>query len=101
MIAQLLTGGNERLRNGGLLVLRVVSGAIFIAHGFGDVFEAGVGANIQNYEDAGIPFPALAAPFAAYMQLVGGAMLIVGALTRPIALGLVVVMRRPDLRSPG
>jgi len=76
----------------GLLILRLAVAAVFIRHGWGDVFEAGVSNNVANYGDAGIPLPALAAPFAAYIQLFGGAALVVGALTRPVSAGLVVVM---------
>ncbi len=76
----------------GLLVLRLAVAAVFIAHGAGDVFEAGVSNNIQNYRDAGIPLPALAAPFAAYIQLFGGILFVFGALTRPLSAGFIVVM---------
>ncbi len=76
----------------GLLVLRLAVAAVFIAHGWGDVFDAGVSNNIQNYGDAGIPLPALAAPFAAYIQLVGGLVIVVGALTRPLSAGFTIVM---------
>jgi len=76
----------------GLLVLRLAVAAVFIAHGWGDVFEAGVANNVENYRDAGIPLPALSAPFAAYVQLLGGVAVAFGVLTRPISAGFVVVM---------
>jgi putative oxidoreductase len=76
----------------GLLILRLAVAAVFIAHGWGDVFEAGVSTNIQNYRDAGIPLPALAAPYTAYIQLVGGIVFVFGALTRPLSAGFIVVM---------
>jgi putative oxidoreductase len=76
----------------GLLVLRVAVGAIFIVHGAGDIFEAGVSNNIQNYRDAGIPLAELSAPFAAYVQFLGGIMLIAGVLSRVVAIGMVIVM---------
>ncbi|OLT12367.1 hypothetical protein BJF78_03875 [Pseudonocardia sp. CNS-139] len=76
----------------GLLVLRVVAGLVFVVHGAGDIFEAGVSANVENYRGAGIPLPELSAPFAAYVQFLGGLLLIVGALARVVSLGLVVVM---------
>jgi len=76
----------------GLLVLRLAAGAVFVAHGWGDVFEAGVSNNIPNYQDAGIPLAALSAPFAAYIQLFGGVLLVLGALTRPLSAGFIVVM---------
>ncbi len=76
----------------GLLILRLAVAAVFIVHGWGDVFEAGVANNVENYRDAGIPLPALSAPFAAYVQLLGGILLVLGALTRPVSAGLIIVM---------
>lgn len=77
----------------GLLVLRLAVGAVFIAHGWGDASQAGGAAtNIANYRDAGIPLPELSAWFGAYMQLLGGIVVLFGALTRLIAVGFAVVM---------
>ncbi len=76
----------------GLLILRLAVAAVFIAHGWGDVIEAGVSTNIENYRGAGIPLPELSAPFAAYIQLFGGILFMLGALTRPISAGFIVVM---------
>ena len=76
----------------GLLVLRLAVAAVFIAHGWGDVFGAGVSTNIQNFRDAGIPLPALAAPYTAYIQLFGGIAFVFGALTRALSAGFIVVM---------
>jgi putative oxidoreductase len=77
----------------GLLLLRLAVGAIFIAHGWGDASQpGGAGANVANYRDAGIPLPELTAWFGAYMQLLGGIVILFGALTRLISLGFAVVM---------
>lgn len=77
----------------GLLVLRLAVGVIFIAHGWGDATqEGGAGANVENYRGAGIPLPEVTAWFGAYMQLIGGVAVIVGALTRLVAAGLAAVM---------
>lgn len=94
MISNLLTDENRyRAQDAGLLLLRLATGAIFIAHGFGDLSqEGGVGANVENYRGAGIPLPELAAPFGAFMQFLGGIALIAGVITRLAGLGLVVVM---------
>ena len=93
MITRILAGDTHPVATDvGLLILRLAVAAVFIAHGWGDVFEAGVSNNIQNYGDAGIPLPALAAPFAAYVQLLGGLVIVFGALTRPLSAGFVVVM---------
>jgi len=76
----------------GLLGLRFGVGAVFIAHGYGDVFGAGITANIGNYRDAGIPLAAISAPFTALVQLIGGALMVLGALTRVWAACLAFVM---------
>jgi putative oxidoreductase len=66
----------------GLLVLRLSVAAVFVVHGWSDVFDAGVSTNIDNHREAGIPLPELTAPFTAYVQLVGGIAVALGALTR-------------------
>ena len=76
----------------GMLVLRVVVGIVFVVHGAGDIFEAGVSSNVENYREAGIPLPELSAPFAAYVQFLGGLALIAGLFSRLVTLGMVVVM---------
>jgi len=93
MITRLLTGNAPPVvTDAGLLILRLAVAAVFIMHGWGDVFEAGVSNNIQNYGDAGIPLAAVSAPFAAYIQLFGGILFVLGVLTRPISAGFVLVM---------
>ncbi|MGC9544771.1 DoxX family protein [Streptomyces sp. UG1] len=77
----------------GLLLLRLAVGAVFVAHGWGDASQdGGAGANVANYRDAGIPLPELSAWFGAYMQLIGGTVVLFGALTRLIGAGFAVVM---------
>lgn len=77
----------------GLLVLRLAVGTVFIAHGWGDATQpGGAGANVENYRGAGIPLPELSAWYGAYLQLIGGAALILGGLTRLVGLGLATVM---------
>jgi putative oxidoreductase len=88
----MLTDQPPAIADAGLLVLRLAVATVFIVHGWGDVFDAGVSANIENYRDAGIPLPELSAPYTAYIQLVGGFMLAFGALSRPLAAGFIVAM---------
>ncbi|MFC9981253.1 DoxX family protein [Gordonia sp. NPDC127522] len=76
----------------GMLVLRTGAGVVFVAHGYGDVFNAGITGNIANYRDAGIPLAAFSAPFTALVQLIGGALLVVGLFTRVWAACLTFVM---------
>lgn len=88
----LLTTVPNHVGDTGLLMLRLGVGAVFVAHGYGDVFDAGIAANIGNYRDAGIPLPEVSAPFTAVGQLVGGALIMLGLLTRLWAASLVIVM---------
>jgi len=89
---RLLTDESPVVADVGLLALRLAVATVFIAHGAGDVFDAGVSSNIENYRDAGIPLPELSAPFTAYIQLFGGIALALGALTRPLSIGFIVAM---------
>ncbi|MGH8794147.1 MAG: DoxX family protein [Stackebrandtia sp.] len=47
---------------------------------------------VQRHRGAGIPLPELSAPYTAFVQLLGGVLLIVGGLTRIVLFGLLVVM---------
>ena len=89
---RLLTDRPAVTTDTGLLALRLAVATVFIAHGWGDVFDAGVSNNVENYRDAGIPLPELSAYYTAYLQLVGGTLLALGALSRPLAAGFVIAM---------
>lgn len=91
-VTEFLSATKPTAIDAGLLVLRAGSGVVFLAHGYGDVFGAGITANVANYRDAGIPLAALSAPFTALVQLIGGALLIIGLLTRVWAACLTCVM---------
>jgi putative oxidoreductase len=81
-----------RLRPIGFLIGRVVLGVVFIAHGWQKLSEKGMEATAQGFEGLGIPTPTLAAYFTVAAELVGGVMLIVGALLPLAGLALAVVM---------
>ena len=89
---RLLIDAPSAMADMGLLLLRLAVATVFIVHGWGDVFDAGVSNNVENYRDAGIPLPELSAPYTAYIQLIGGFLLVFGALSRPLAAGFVVAM---------
>ncbi|WP_246060723.1 DoxX family protein [Nocardioides dongxiaopingii] len=65
----------------GLLVLRVALGVVMIAHGWQKLDGQGLGATADGFEALGIPLPGAAAAYATGVELVGGVLLLVGALT--------------------
>jgi len=76
------------------LVVRIVLGIVFFAHGaqktFGWFGGRGLSATIAGFRQMNIP-PAATA-IAAFTECFGGLAMIVGFLARPAALGLIVVM---------
>ncbi|KAA0962235.1 MULTISPECIES: DoxX family protein [Microbacterium] len=76
----------------GLLVLRIVVGVIFAAHGAQKIFEYTIPGTIGSFEGMGIPFPEIAAPLVAFVELIGGILLALGLFTRPVGVILAVDM---------
>ena len=79
----------DRLQPLGLLVLRLVLGAILIVHGKPKVFGG-----MQHMKDLvhSIGFPAVFAYLAAYTEFLGGMLLVLGLLTRCAAIAVVIEM---------
>lgn len=82
-----------------LLVMRLVFGYGLIRTGWGKLMH--LGGVTHFFAGLGIPAPAIMAPFVAGMELVGGALLVVGLLTRPaaavLAVNLTVALLTADL----
>ena len=75
-----------------VLVARLAMGWTMIAHGAQKFFEWGIEGTAAHMGAGGVPLPLLSASFAATVELGGGLLLALGALTRLAALGMVAVM---------
>ncbi|MFG1697759.1 DoxX family protein [Nonomuraea sp. NPDC049309] len=73
------------------LIARIVLGVIFVAHGW-QKWQGGHAATAGMFSEMGIPMPELAAGYAMVVELIGGVLLILGALVRPVALLLLINM---------
>ncbi|MFK4729129.1 DoxX family protein [Agromyces mediolanus] len=75
-----------------LLVLRVVAGAVFFAHGFQKLFLFTVPGTTAAFTEMGVPLAGVVAPSLAIVELVGGGLIVLGVLSRPVAAFLAVSM---------
>jgi putative oxidoreductase len=71
-------------RDLGLLVGRVVLGVTFVVHGW-QKWSAGIGGTQEGFAGMGVPLADAAAVALASLELVGGALLVLGALTTVVA----------------
>ncbi|HVL25946.1 MAG TPA: DoxX family protein [Thermomicrobiales bacterium] len=76
----------------GLLVLRVVVGLVFFMHGWQKLVDNGISATQQGFDGMGVMLPDITAVIVTFVELIGGAMLIAGFLTRIAGVLLVIDM---------
>jgi putative oxidoreductase len=77
--------GSPRQTAIAIALLRVLGGVVFIAHGAQKVFTMGVPAVTGMFTQMHLPMPGLTAPMIAFLELGGGALLVLGLLTRVVA----------------
>ncbi|MEV0686882.1 DoxX family protein [Nocardia sp. NPDC050378] len=73
-----------------VLLARVAVGIVFIAHGWQKLVTNGIDGTAMFFEQAGVPVATASAWFAALVELIGGAALILGAAV-PVA-GLLLLI---------
>src|SRR5256714_15343846 len=80
--------------NLGLAVLRIATGAVFLDHGYQKLFKMGIGGGPGFFCHIGVPLPHVMATLITLLEVFGAISIIVGFLTRPPALAVVLDMLR-------
>jgi len=75
-----------------LLIARIGLGIVFLAHGWQKFDEMGVEGVGAGFAKMGVPAPELAAYFSTFVELIGGAALLIGAFTAVAGVLLVLDM---------
>lgn len=73
-----------------LLVLRLGTGVIIVAHSYQKLFMFSIGGTTQFFAGVGAPLPEITAPLVAILEFAGGVALILGMLTRLVAVALAI-----------
>lgn len=87
-----MTTVNTSRIDAALAIVRVATGAIFIAHGAQKLFVYGFAGVTGAFGQMGIPLPGIAGPLTGLVELFAGIALVVGLLSRLAGLGLAITM---------
>lgn len=88
----LFSSPSKRQLNLGIMILRVIVGAVFVMHGWQKLFVYGFDGVAGAFGQMGIPMPQILGPFVAFVEFFGGLALIFGLLNRLAALGIASTM---------
>jgi len=83
---------SRRQTDAALLILRLITGVTFAAHGWQKLFVFGPENLAAGFGQMGVPFPALTGLLVGLLEFGGGILLAVGVLTRLMSLGLAITM---------
>ena len=82
--------GSPRQAQIALGLIRIVAGVIFMAHGYQKFFVMGIEGTTGFFTSLGVPLPGIAAIIVSTLELVGGFALLIGFMTRLIAIPLAI-----------
>ncbi|MFJ3959262.1 DoxX family protein [Arthrobacter sp. NPDC090010] len=74
----------SRTTDTALAVLRIALGVVFFAHGWQKVFEFTLPGVQGSFGQMGVPAAEIAGPAIAFLELIGGAALVLGLVTRVV-----------------
>lgn len=75
-----------------LLIARILLGVILIAHGWDKFQITGLEGITGFFDSIGIPAAAVAAPVVAFLEVIGGILIIIGAFTRITGIVITLIM---------
>jgi len=76
----------------GLAALRIATGIVFLDHGYQKMFKMGIGGVSGFFGHVGVPLPGVMATLITVLEVFGAVALIVGLLTRPVAVAFALDM---------